>query len=271
MAVDASGLTAYVLTESGLSIVPLDMVPAADRPQVSARGIVNAASYQTTVAPNALISIFGRNLGASAQANNVPLPTVLGNICVTINNSPLPLFMSSTGQINAQLPPALATGNYTVIVRALDKKLASPPAALTVSRYAPAVLVDPVSNQIALFHEDGRAVTKDNRAKRDERLTMYALGLGATKGGAVGTGTASPSSPLAVTDPVQVFFGNPLIREAGIIVDWSGLTPNFIGLYQLNLRVPGDHLRGDALPVTIRIGTVSSPTTGPVVPTVAVD
>jgi len=271
MAVDASGLTAYVLTESGLSIVPLDMVPAADRPQVSARGIVNAASYQTTVAPNALISIFGRNLGASAQANNVPLPTVLGNICVTINNSPLPLFMSSTGQINAQLPPALATGNYTVIVRALDKKLASPPAALTVSRYAPAVLVDPVSNQIALFHEDGRAVTKDNRAKRDERLTMYALGLGATKGGTVGTGTASPSSPLAVTDPVQVFFGNPLIREAGIIVDWSGLTPNFIGLYHLNLRVPGDHLRGDALPVTIRIGTVSSPTTGPVVPTVAVD
>jgi uncharacterized protein (TIGR03437 family) len=271
MAVDALGNTAYLLTQSGLSIIPLDPVPVADRPQVATRGTVNAASYQTPVSPNTLISIFGRNLASSDQAASVPLPTVLGGVCVTLNNAPLPLFMTSPGQINAQLPPALAAGNYPLIVRAIDRKLASASQTVTVAKYAPAVLVEPTTGQIALFHRDGRPVTKSNKARRDEPLVMYALGLGPTKGGSVTAGNASPSSPLAVTDPVEVFFGDPRYKEAGIIVDWSGLTPGFIGLYQLNLRVPGAHISGDALPVTIKIGNVSSPATGPLVPLVAVD
>ena len=81
----------------------------------------------------------------------------------------------------------------------------------------------------------------------------------------------SPSSPLAVTDPVEVFFGDPRIGEAEVIVDWSGLAPGFIGIYQLNLRVPGNHLRGGALPVTVRVGGVDSQKTGPAIPITAVD
>jgi len=108
-------------------------------------------------------------------------------------------------------------------------------------------------------------------ANRDEHLTMYAVGLGPTTGGVVTAGAPSPSSPLAVTGTVQVFFGDPTYKQAGIIVDWSGLAPGFVGLYQLNLRVPGFHISGDALPVTLRVGSVNSPTTGPVVPTVSVN
>jgi uncharacterized protein (TIGR03437 family) len=44
--------------------------------------------------------------------------------------------------------------------------------------------------------------------------------------------------------------------------------PGLIGVYQLNLRIPGAHINGDALPITLKIGGVSSPTTGPNVPTV---
>jgi hypothetical protein len=80
-----------------------------------------------------------------------------------------------------------------------------------------------------------------------------------------------PAGPLAVTDKAQVFFGDPTIKEAGIIVDWSGLVPGSIGLYQLNLRVPGAHIKGDALPATIRIGGVDSAKTGPAIPHVAVE
>jgi uncharacterized protein (TIGR03437 family) len=53
-------------------------------------------------------------------------------------------------------------------------------------------------------------------------------------------------------------------------VDWSGLAPGWFGLYQLNLRVPGFHMKGDALPVTLRVGGVDSPTKGPAVPYVSV-
>jgi uncharacterized protein (TIGR03437 family) len=272
MAVDSGGTTAYVVTNSGLSIIPLDPIPASDRPQVNPKGAVNLASYQAAVAPNTLLSIFGKNLTASTdQASSTPLPTVLGGVCVTLGNTALPLFSASPGQINAQIPPSMAAGNAALVVRSVARKTAAASQTVMLSKYAPAVLVDPVSGQIALFHKDGSAVNKNNPAHRDEPLTLYALGLGVTKGGAVTAGNGSPSSPLAVTDKVEVFFGNPSIKEAGIIVDWSGLTPGMIGLYQLNLRVPGAHINGDALPVTVHIGTVSSPTTGPVVPVVAVE
>jgi uncharacterized protein (TIGR03437 family) len=74
-----------------------------------------------------------------------------------------------------------------------------------------------------------------------------------------------------VTDKVQVFFGNPGYSQAEVIVDWSGLVPGSVGLYQINVRVPGVHMKGDALPVQIRVGGVNSPSTGPAVPYVAVE
>ena len=269
MAIDVAGGSAYVITASGLSIVPLAPIPAADRPLPNPRGAVNLASYQPAVAANGLLSIFGQNLGASEVAPSLPLPVILGGTCVTLNNVALPLFMMSPNQINAQIPPGTAAGSYPLVVHSIARQAQSAAQPLAVSSAAPAVLVDS-NGQLALFHQDGHYVNRDNPANRDEPLTMYALGLGPTTGGPVAAGVPSPSSPLAVTKGVQVFFGNPNIAQAAVIVDWSGLAPGFIGLYQLNLRVPGFHMNGDALPVTIRVGGASSPTNGPVVPYVAV-
>ena len=140
---------------------------------------------------------------------------------------------------------------------------------VTVSKYAPAVFVD--NQGPALYHADGTRVSKDHPGKRDEHLTLYATGLGVTTGGRVTVGLPSPSVPLAVTAPVNLYFGNPLIKEAGIIVDWSGLLPGSIGVYQINCRIPGAHINGDALPITLKIGGVSSPTAGSNVPQVWVE
>jgi len=270
MALDPSGQAAYVLTTSGLSIVPLD-APRVDRPTINRNGVVNMASYTTSVAPGGLISIFGQAMASSATASLTPLPNLLGGSCVTVNNRPLPLLMTTPTQINAQLPPDLAAGRYTLVIRAADRKTASASYALTVSKYAPAVFVDPVTGQAAIYHPDGSPVTKQRPAKRDQMLTIYATGLGATKGGKVAAGMPAPSDPLAVTDPVKVFFGDPSWQQSEMIVEWSGLMPGAIGIYQINVRVPGFRTRGDELPVTIRIGGVDSPSSAPVVPRVAVD
>ncbi len=271
LAIDSSGSTAYAITTSGLSLIPLDPIPASAQPRVNPKGAVNLATYQTTIAPNSLLSIFGTNLGGSDQAGSTPLPTLLGGTCVTLNNSPLPLFVTTAGQINAQIPPELAAGSYSLVVRSVANKAAAVQQTITISKYAPAVFIDPVSKQVALLHADGRYVTKDNPAQRDERLTLYASGLGATTGGKASAGNASPSSPLATVPGVQLFFGDPTFKQAGIIVDFAGLSPGLIGVYQMNIRVPGDHIKGDAVPVTIKVGGVSSPTSGPLVPVVAVE
>ena len=42
----------------------------------------------------------------------MPLPTILGGACVTLNNQPSPLLMNSAGQINAQIPPPDNIGSW---------------------------------------------------------------------------------------------------------------------------------------------------------------
>ena len=270
MAVDASGSNAYVITASGLSIVALSPIAAADRPAPNPGGAVNLGSYQAAMAANGLLSIFGQNLGTSQVPGSTPLPFILGGTCVTLNNVGLPLFMTSPTQINAQIPPGTANGSYPLVVHSIAKQAPSTSQTLSISSAAPAVLVDP-SGQILLFHADGSFVNRRNPANRDEPLVMYAVGLGATTGGAVTAGNPSPASPLAVTNNVAVFFGPPADTRAPVIVDWSGLAPGWIGLYQLNLRIPGIHITGDSVPITIRVGSASSPSSGPVVPYVAVN
>ncbi len=271
MAINSAGTVAYVITTSGLSIINLTAVPASARPVPNQKGTVNLGSYQTAIAPNGLISIFGQNLAASAIATGSPLPVILGGTCVTLNNVALPLFMASATQINAQVPPGTAAGSFPLVVRSIANQAASASQQVAISKYAPAVLVDPATNQILLFHADGSYVNKKNPANRDEPLVMYAVGLGATTGGSVFAGTPSPTSPLAVSPTAAVYFGDPSWVQAAIIVDFAGLAPGMIGVYQLNLRVPGFHISGDSLTVTITAGGVSSPSAGPVVPQVSVN
>ncbi len=272
IAIDSAGTTAYLITTSGLSVIPLDAAPPASaRPQVNARGTVNLGNYQTAIAQNSLVGIFGSNLASTSQAGSTPLPVLMGGVCVTLNNSPLPLFATTPGQINAQISPELAAGNYSLVVRSLDKKAASTQQTITVAKYAPAVFIDPSTKQPALLHADGTFVNKDHPGRRDEPLILYAEGLGLPTTGKVTGGVASPSSPLAQMAKVEVFFGDPTFSQAGIIVDFAGLAPGFIGVYQLNLRIPGNHIKGDAVPITIRLNGVSSPITGVLVPTVFVE
>lgn len=293
MAVDAAGTTAYLLTTSGLSIIPLDQPAPADRPAVNQRGIVNLASLQVSIAQNGLVSIQGRNLAASGTADQgKQLPTTMGGVCVTMQATgaaanvqgpnaaqaaanatprPIPLLMTSPTQINGQIPPEFGTGNFQVVVRSIDKKVATVAQTVTLARYAPAVFVDE-NGQAQITHADGSPVTKQRPAKRDERLYLYAAGLGLPAGTVrLTSGTPAPATPPAATQKVQVFFGRTDYVQSEVIVDESVLMPGTIGIYRLALRVPGFHTSGQDLPVTLRIGGVNSPATGPVLPKVSVE
>jgi uncharacterized protein (TIGR03437 family) len=297
MAVDAGVTNAFLLTTSGLSVIPLPAIPTggpmqgtggpggpggfpggpptsisnANGPQVNQNGVVSLANFQSSPAPDSVASIFGSNLASSAAYSSTPLPNILGGVCVTLNNAPLPLLATSSSQINVQIPPTLAAGKYPLLVRSIANQAASFPQMVTVSKYAPAVIVDPSTGLASIYHADGSPVTKDKPATRDEKLTIYASGLGPTTGGAVTAGQPSPDNPLAVTGKVSVYFGEKGYSQAPMIVDWSGLAPGLIGVYRINVTVPGVHLKGDQLPVSISVGGVSSPTTGSNLPYVALN
>ncbi len=272
IAVNPAGTTAYVLTVSGLSVIPLAAITPAERPVVTAAGIGNVANGRNSLAPGSLVNIPGNNLASDAKIESGELPTQLGGVCVTLNNRPMPLMATSARQITAQIPPELAAGRYPLVVRNLERKTSTVGNInVTLTKYAPAVIVDPVTKQAAIYHQDGSPVTKAKPTTRDKRLVMYAVGLGPTKGGRVVSGQPSPEDPPATTDPVSVFFGDKRYRQAAVVVESSILAPGLVGIYQLNLYVPGDRMRGDELDVTIRIGGVDSPTGGEFDPKVAVE
>jgi uncharacterized protein (TIGR03437 family) len=216
-----------------------------------------------------LVSFFGQNLAAASESAAPPWPAILGNTCVTVNNQPIPLSFVSGDQINAQIPPALAPGTYATVVRSLDRHATSRGGSVSVAKYAPSVFVDPASGQAAIYYSDGSPVTPQHPATRDQRLLLYAAGLGGTHG-TLTAGQPSPAS-AGTTQTVSVYFGNPGYSQSPIVVEWSGLAPGMIGVYQVNLYVPGTHMNGDHLPVTIRVGGVSSPQTGNFLPYVALD
>lgn len=270
LAIDVAGGFAYAITATGLSIVPTASAPVTARPNIFNKGIVSLASYLPSTAPNGLISIFGTNLASNAVAGSTPLPTILGGACVTLNNSPIPLLMTSPGQINAQIPPGTAQTSQPVVVHSIPTASASASQNVSISKYAPAVLVDGQGNA-ALLHSDGTYVSKDNPANRDESLQLYVVGLGATTGGQAAAGQPSPSNPLAEVSSVRVFFGDPSYKQSEMIVDWAGLAPGLIGVYQIDITVPGFHSSGDALPITVEVNGVDSSVTGPAVPYAAVN
>ena len=52
----------------------------------------------------------------SQSSRQVPLPTVLGESCLTVNGQPVPVMYVSPRQINAQLPFAV-DGNTQLVLR----------------------------------------------------------------------------------------------------------------------------------------------------------
>jgi hypothetical protein len=58
--------------------------------------IVNAADGTQRVAPGGLVSLFGADLSPVSQASRShPLPTVLGESCLTVNGQPVPVLFVS--------------------------------------------------------------------------------------------------------------------------------------------------------------------------------
>jgi uncharacterized protein (TIGR03437 family) len=179
---------------------------------------------------------------------------------VFINDNPVPLYYVSFGQINFQLPYEAATGEARVRV---DRKgVRGNTVSMTIARTAPRILyLQPFSygvivNQDGSFPAPSKSGSTGHPAKVGDMLTIYSIGLGPTSP-AVATGTGAPVSPLATTLATKVCFG-----YEGICADslFTGLTPNFVGLYQVNVVVPPGSPKGDHIPVALVMGTTSSNT-----------
>jgi uncharacterized protein (TIGR03437 family) len=239
------------LTTSGFTVLPWNFDAAVAPPHIDR--IVNAADFSLPVAPGGLISLFGTNLSpVTASSQSTPLPTILGNSCLTVNGQPVPMIYVSSSQVNAQIPYA-ADGNTTVVLRSPGG--VSDNYNMTILPAAPSIFLTQLSGAssltpVVIRADNDQVVTPSNPVHQGDTLVIYATGLGATNP-AVDSGSAAPADPPAVlvTQPSVTLGGVPLN------VFYAGLTPGQVGVYQINATVKSKVSPGWTVPLVIDQGS----------------
>ena len=111
------------------------------------------------------------------------------------------------------------------------------------------------TGQGAILNQDFSANSSTDPAARGSVVQVFATGLGATNP-AVPSGQAAPAQPPAnVVSLPQVQIGGQ-----NAAVDFAGLAPGFVGLYQVNVIVPVGVQPGAAVSLVLRADGVPSNT-----------
>ena len=246
----SNGTAIVSLTTSGVTIQPANFDAPVSKPVLSS--VVSAADGTSPVGEGGLLSVFGSGLSsANFASSQFPLPGVLGNSCLTLNDESIPLMFVSPGQINAQAPLATGVGDLVLHVPGAVSDIFN----LTVLANAPAVFMNggPGSNlPVIIRADDNLLVTASHPVHHGNTLLIYLTGLGITSP-VVEPGLPAPSSPLAqVQDPVSATLGG-----VGLSVLSANLISGQAGVYQVSVNVPRNVPLGLRVPLTITQGGVS--------------
>ena len=209
-------------------------------PSYTPDSIVNSASFTAgPLAPNTLGTVFGSDLSFTEETavpnSGGSLPKDLAGVSVFIGSAPAALYYVSPRQINFIVPSNIRPGVRKLWVT--RQGIRGPQVDITLADASPALFrVDP--GFVIATHADGSSITPGAPAHPGEVVVVYATGLGATDPSLPDDGTA-PTLPLVIrraADLRVLLDGMPVeIRN----IAYAGVTPRWLGLYQVNLTLPG--------------------------------
>jgi hypothetical protein len=92
------------LSVSGFTVLPWNYDAAVAPPQISS--VVNAADGTKPVAPGGLISVYGQQMSlVNIATQEIPLPTALGESCLTVNGIAVPMLLSPASRSTGSCRP----------------------------------------------------------------------------------------------------------------------------------------------------------------------
>ena len=204
-------------------------------PQITS--VVNGGTFAPGITPNMWVTIFGNNLGdpnPQILSCPYPWPQQCGRAQVQIQFAgqkvnALLRYVSPT-QINFWVPDIVPVGSNSLVVTSLTQNAdgtmsSSLPVPVDIVTFAPAIL----------------AIT--GQAAAGNVITLWAMGLGPVQPG--------PYGLMWTTNTVVT------INGIGCEIQFSGLAPGYIGLYQVNVFVPTSMSGGDQLVILIQDGIAS--------------
>jgi len=235
------------LTTSGFTVLPWNYDASVAPPLISR--VANTADGSPSIATGSLVSVTGQNLSPVNMASReLPLPTALGESCLTVNGVPTPVLFVSPTQINAQVPYNVE-GNVTMILRTPGG--VSDNFNLVVRPGAPAVfrngIAGPDKDLATIVRtKNNEVVTLSNPIHRGDNLTIYLTGLGRTNP-EIDAGVPAPGDPpLSSLSEPEVTLGGVRLN-----VFFAGLSPGQVGVYEIRADVPGYAPLGVEQPLTI--------------------
>ncbi len=268
---DSSG-NVYI-ADSGNNVIRL-MTPSA--PSIGSGGVVSASAFGAfpAIAPGSWIEIYGSNLatnvrlwnGGDFKNNGVNAPTSLDGNSVTIGGQQAYVEYISGGQINVQVPSNVSTGQQQVVVQNADGGKATFNAtvnALEPGIFAPSQLLVGGKQYAGALFNDGAtyaippgAVTgfPSRRAQAGDLITFYGVGFG----------PVTPNFPAGtLVTQLNALSSSFSVQIGGVpaTVQYAGLAPNAIGLYQINAYVPSGVSSSDLTPVTFALNGAQVPQT----------
>jgi len=189
------------------------------------------------IAPGEIVNFYGYLFGpandtmATYDATG-QLPTTLGDVRVLFDGEPAPLFASGPFLITAQAPYS-TQGKKQVNVQLFYQDIPSNIVPLTILDAEPGIVSKPGTSEAIVTDQDGRLNSASTPAVEGSVVVLYATGYGQT-------------SPPGVTGhAAQIPEAQPLL-QVSLAIDgnpaeilYAAEAPGFVGLLQINARVPG--------------------------------
>jgi uncharacterized protein (TIGR03437 family) len=232
-------------------------------PSFTLASVVNAGSFVAGMVPGGLATLFGTGL-SEVTGNEFPGgATTHKGVQLKIGGQAMPLFLvrneGGQEQINFQVRSDIP-GPSTTTLEVSNNGATFSVASVPVLRAQPGIFeYTPQGSALkyaAALKSDFTVMGPNNRVPRGGALSIFLTGMGPTLP-LLPTGQAAPSNPLATT-----FFQPTVgIGGRGAVVQFSGLAPGFIGLYQINVLIAEDAPVGEAVTLDIIVEGAPSQTT----------
>jgi uncharacterized protein (TIGR03437 family) len=228
-------------------------------PRLTANAVTNAASFAGGMVAGSLATAFAGGLRDAAGvlvADRVPLPGTLGGVSVSVGGVGAPIYsVSNVGgveQVNFQVPFEMAGRAAAAVVVTRDGQ-ASTAVDVPLATVQPGVYTRDGTEAIVVHAADYGLVSAARPLLHDEYAFVYVSGLGPVTN-APATGGGGPATPPAnASADVRVTLGG-----VNCEVQFAGLAPGFVGVYQVNFRVAAG-VAGGVRDLVVRANGVDSP------------
>lgn len=243
-------------------------------------GVQNQGNFKAgeSVAAGSFVAIFGTNFASSLTlADTIPLSNSLANVSVTFNNVPAPMVAvghdvnsAHDDQINAQMPwNVLSNGATSGAAQVVVTRggVSSAQGTVMIVPVAPGLLIAGQDSAGVLrpvvYHNSDSALAYPVNAfpggspsrpaklsDPNDALVLLGTGLGAVDSTPPNGEPPPLVNGMVVLDNTKV---KPIVMVGGVAatVLFSGLSPQFPSLYQVNFALDPNTPTGDMVPVVI--------------------